>query len=228
MWFKYFKIKIIILLLGSLLFSCQEDEPVVIEEDQENLMTNKVIDLVMKVVADDSETEVEYNDEDCSIIEFPYFLLSGIEPFILVIQVNNDEEVRLVREQRDTATLRISYPVRVKRPGENFSRFVHSDEELEDLKKLICGKVVSDNILCMDFVYPFNFKMFNTQSNSFKTISVQHDEEVLGFMNDLESVDKVMIDYPIEIIRLQDGDVMKAIHNEDLISHLQTNENSCL
>ena len=230
MWFKIFKINFAILLLLLAFTSCQQDEEMVIEENLENLMTEKVIDLVMKVAVDDKEIEIEYNDNDCSIIEFPYFFISGIEPDISVIQVNNDEEVKQVRRIRNSATLRIVYPVKVIKPGQNFPRFVKNDEELEDLKKQICGReiVVSENILCIDFIYPFDFKMFNTVSSTFKTITVRGDKDVISFVKSMKTFDKVMIDYPIELVRIQNEEIIRATYNEEFIRQLETNDNSCL
>lgn len=230
MWFNFFKIKFAILLLSLVFISCQQDEEMVIEEDLENLMTEKVIELVMKVAVDDKETKIEYNENDCSIIEFPYFFISGIAPDVFVIQVNNDEEVKQVRRIRDSATLRIVYPVKVVKPGQNFPRFVQNDRELEDLKKQICGKeiIVSENILCIDFIYPFNFKMFNTVSSTFKTTTVRADEEVISFINSMKTFEKVMIDYPIELVRMQNKEIIRATYNEEFIRQLETNDNSCL
>ena len=59
---------------------------------------------------------------------------------------------------------------------------------------------VDDDIECLDFEYPIGMSIFNTNNELIETISIQNDNALYNFIENIDSNDIVVVSFPITVI----------------------------
>ncbi|UZO79234.1 hypothetical protein NBT05_09645 [Aquimarina sp. ERC-38] len=230
MWFNFFKKIAFFIVFLLCLVSCQVEEEMMIEEEFAELVDSELLELLSKVVSDDDSEVIEVIDENCFVVKLPHdlLLLDGYEQVLIESKEQYDSIVELKGED----FVVWFYPIFI---DESFTEgtevLIFDEDELEAAEVSLCPRkdsIVSDNILCMDFMYPFDVKMFDTKRNSFKTLAMSHDEVVQQLVKDKKSWDRVSINYPIYLKCLRLDEIFKVTNNDELEEFLKSNENTCL
>ncbi|WP_339702207.1 hypothetical protein [uncultured Marixanthomonas sp.] len=97
------------------------------------------------------------------------------------------------------------------------SEAIEQDSELANLIQRTSDNNNSDSIDCIDFVYPLNFFIYNSDNEQTGTQTVNSDSELLSFLLSLESGTYIELDYPISVV-LKDGTVVEVNSNVELLT----------
>ncbi|WP_372745912.1 hypothetical protein [Lutibacter sp.] len=201
---KIFNKQIVFLLILLLsVGSCMEE--IDVTEGQDPNTNNK-----------DSETTTNYkrvgmhdgSDDDfidetsCSSIKFPYSLsannipltLSSIADYQLVKDIFNLSSI-------DVDTIVFNFPITII--NQDYSETIITNLEALNSVTDTCNITILNNlnaITCVDIVYPIKISLFNLDTDQTTIISVENDEALFNFMNNLSENIVYSVQYPINVL----------------------------
>lgn len=217
-------IKILTVLLMVILASgCQEGFIVITEPDKAAVFSTSdtIADLILKVTLQDgSFDDIIDNCSEISI-NFPYEIRIKNET-ITISSPEDIEQVELNYQQFLNAIV-LKFPVTV-----TFSD--HSESTLTnrgDLQKIIneYEKKKRELIKCIDFIYPFDVYIYNTEYQKPESANIRNDKKLHGLLKHKNGI-LVEIDYPISV-ELSDETVVTIGNNQELETEILRAIESC-
>ncbi|WP_299246762.1 hypothetical protein [uncultured Aquimarina sp.] len=199
--------------------SCQEEERELIDSTIDNTIPkdSQLAKLMRNIVTHDGSYDDLVDGGNCYSINLPYSIIRNITEEIVIDQIEDYNQL----SQSDD--IKIQFPIIITKDNHE-EEIIENDIELQSLANSC--EVDDDDIECVDFVYPFRFATYNSNSNRIGTIEVLHDAQVFGFMENLNESTLVAINYPIRLL-LSNGEHLDATHNDELLSRILAFETSC-
>jgi hypothetical protein len=218
------------LLFLSLLFtvvfiSCRSEDDLSIDPPVEaNIESDSTIALLMAKVAMNDGSEDNMIDFASNLmVQLPVIIT--VNGMVLNITHNGDYEDILDAfdiSEDDDDIVNISYPITVMLP--DFSTVVvNSDSELDDL---IVTTENDDDIECLDFDYPITASVFDENTEIFETITINNDNQMYDFIEELDEFSAAIIDFPIIVI-LADGTEQIINNVQELEVIIEAADNTC-
>ncbi len=219
-----------VLLLGLvLLVSCRTEDDAFIDPPIEEAITanSTVANLISRTTQNDGSPDNIIDNASCLSIQLPVtVIVNGIE--ITIDDEDGYEEIEDILDlfDDDVDSVEISYPVIVILP--DFSTVtVNSDEELAALATDCVGENENDDdIECIDFQYPITASVFDENNELIDTITINNDEEMFDFIENLDDFVAVTIEFPIILI-LADGTTVSVNSIQELITAIENADDSC-
>ena len=201
--------------------SCQNEISQITEPAQgEALKVNaNVTNLVQRTVTKDGSKDNIIDNASCLQVQLPITVTAnGLE-----INVDSEADFEVIEAvfdefDDDSDHLEISFPIEIILS--DYTKItINTHDELEALIE-DCGSEneMDDDIECLDFVYPINFSMYNSENQLTETVKVENDEQFYNFVSDIDDSDIVVINFPISVI-LYDGSE-RNIENMDLLENV--------
>ena len=196
-----------------LLLSCAKELEVNIPEpDTSALKANTILaDLMQKTSLNDGSNDNIIDNASCFNVQLPVtVIVNGMEIFI-----ETEEDYELVEsifdeDENDEDTIEINFPIIII--FNDFTEITINDQEaLESYIDDDCNDGSDDDIECIDFQYPINASIFNSVTEQFTDITIQNDEEMHEFIEDLDENDTATIDFPITIILFDGTEIIIVI-----------------
>ena len=219
------------LVLGTaLLFtSCRSEESELVESPQnETLEANsRVANLLQRTAQNDGSEDNIIDNANCFDIELPVTVnVNGLE-----ITVDSESDLDLIEEifdefDDDIDELEIFFPITIVLA--DFTEIViENADQLEDYAEDCAGENEDDDdIECADIQYPIEASIFDTNNELVGTLTIDDDEELYLFIEDLEDTEIVTIGFPIVVI-LSDGTEVEAANLDQLEDILDDAEDDC-
>ncbi|PHR71846.1 MAG: hypothetical protein COA67_05470 [Lutibacter sp.] len=188
--------------------ACQEE---VIETNQEGPLSetltasSTIASLIQRTSTNDGSNDNIIDNANCFNVELPVTLfVNGLE-----ITIDSEEDFAVIETifnefTNDNNTLDIVFPITIILS--DFTEItIENQSELEEYIDL-CGDEndEDDDIECIDFQYPITFSVFNSQNNQISTITINSDQEMYSFIENLDENDLASISFPITVV-LFDG-----------------------
>ncbi len=213
-------------LLAMMLFvGCQEEYIHITQPDQKNSFAanDTLAELILRVTMKDGSFD-NFLDECSAIsIKFPYSVRIRNEDITItsVEDINELEEEYLPFE----GSIRFNYPVTVI--FSDYSESVISNRgELQRIQNQFSNEYDEDlDIECIDFVYPIEISIYNTEFQKPDFVIVDSDKVFHGILkkaNDLV----VEITYPVSV-ELWDGDRISVQNNTELENEILNAMGKC-
>lgn len=202
---------IVVVILTTLLWSCQKEEFRVVDEEntetsflEDPILTN----LITSVSSHDGSFDDVVDRSSCFSIQFPYQVYQGTD----LININSEEDLALLNEN---ATIVPVFPLTI-----TLATYDELDVPTETAFNnfiALCadGSMFNDRIVCIDFSYPIAFSMFHPTDSSFETIVLNHDRDVFTEIESFEGTEIVNVQYPITLVYL-DGTSTSINNNSEL------------
>jgi hypothetical protein len=186
-----------------------------------------VADLLQRTAQNDGSDDNIIDNASCLDIELPVTVnVNGLE-----ITVDSEEDLELIEEifdefDDDIDELEIFFPITIILA--DFTEVTISNfDELEDLAEDCAGENEDDDdIECADIQYPIEASIFDTNNELIGTLSIDDDEELYLFIEDLDDTQIVTIGFPISVM-LSDGTVIEASNLDDLEEILDNADDDC-
>ncbi|WP_299106031.1 hypothetical protein [uncultured Winogradskyella sp.] len=226
------KTKVYILLLFSavLLFtSCRKEETEFIEApEEETLLANSSIALlIQRTTTNDGSKNNIIDKANCYNIAFPYAVNANSQP-ITMNSISDFVTVECIFDASDTDvdTLTIQFPITIVLA--NFTEIIISNStELTSYNDTCNGEnEVDDDIECIDFQYPIEVSIFNTNNELLETINLESDNQLYGFVSNINTNDIVSFTFPI-MVMLSDGSEISIADFNELETTIVNAINSC-
>lgn len=215
-------------LLVFLIISCRSEESQLIDSTNDpGLKANSIVaDLMLKTSLHDGSKDNIIDHASCFSIVLPINVIVNGES-ILVESAADYEVIESIFDEyvNDEDSLEIIYPVTLE--FSDFTRvIVNNETELESYIDDDCNNEIDDDIECVDFIYPITASIFNTNNELLETITINTDNEMHDFIENLSDDVIVNIKFPISIL-LSDGSDLIINNLDELESNIENFENDC-
>ena len=212
-------------------FSCQDE---VFEETQNQEQTlepnSSVVNLMQATTSNDGAVDNLLDNTDCFSIELPVTIIANG----ITITISSLEDLELLEDifdefEDDEDSLEFLFPITIVL--NDYTEIVIEDEE--SLEEFIdqCTEADDDEdiIECVDFVYPISFSVFNIDFDLIDTVTVNSDEELYDFLDDLEDSENAVIaslNYPVSLV-YADGNTVTVNSNTELEAAINEAQEEC-
>jgi|GEM_PF-1758802 len=89
---------------------------------------------------------------------------------------------------------------------------------------------VTDNLECVDFVYPITFTLYNTNFQVVETVTIQSDTALFEFLNGLVNSENGVVlaslDFPVSLV-YDNGNTVEVNNNQELEAAIQAASENC-
>ena len=215
--------------LAVLNTSCRTEETEIVDSPQnETLEANsRVANLLQRTAQNDGSDDNSIDNASCLDIELPVtVIVDGIE-----IVVDSEEDLELIENiydefDDDEDVLEILFPITIVLA--DFTEItINNFDELEDLAENCAGENEDDDdIECADIQYPLEASIFDTNNELVGTLTIDDDEELYLFIEDLEDTQIITIGFPIVVV-LSDGTEVEASNLDELEEILDNADDDC-
>ncbi len=215
--------------MALLMTSCRSEESEFVDAPQnETLEANsRVANLLQRTAQNDGSEDNIIDNASCFDIELPVtVVVNGLE-----ITVDSELDLEIIEEifdefDDDVDELEILFPITIVLA--DFSEVtIENFDQLEDFAEECGGENEYDeDIECADIQYPIEASIFDTNNELVGTLTINDDEELYLFIEDLEDTQIVTIGFPI-VVLLSDGSEVEAANIDQLEEILDDAEDDC-
>ena len=192
---------IILLLLVSLsIFSCQTEEVVIIEDNNENLSASSpLVSLVSRVSQNTTSQDNILDNSSCFAIQLPVVVIVNNQQ----ITVSTSADYQIVQDaidafSNDDDIVNFVYPITII--YQDFSTQVISNSNALDDVLDNCGEDDGfDEIDCITINYPIVINVYNSDNQLAETVTILNDVQLYSFIENLDNNDIIAINYPISL-----------------------------
>ena len=222
---------ILLLVIGILLTmtSCRTEDDLVIDPPVEETIeaNSTVANLMSRTASNDGSSDNIIDNASCLSVQLPVTVtVNGIE-----ITINDDDGYEDIEDiidlfDDDVDSVVISYPITIILT--DFSTVVvNSDAELVALTANCVGENEDDDdIECIDFQYPITASVFDENNDLINSITINNDNDMYDFIDDLDEFAAVTINFPITVI-FADGSVQTINSIQELENAIEIADDSC-
>ncbi len=219
----------LILVASLVITSCRKEESVLIEgpQGQALLANSTVANLMQRTAMKDGSDDNIVDQANCFSLAFPFtVVVNGME-----LTVNSEEDLDTVEDildefDDDEDTIEIEFPITIVLS--DFSEIsINSLDEFEAYADECAGENEYDeDIECIDIAYPITVSVFDTNNELVDTITINSDQELYFFIEELDDDIIVNVQFPITLI-LSDGTEISVSNLDQLEDVIDEAEDDC-
>lgn len=209
--------------------SCRTEDDLAIDPPvEETIEANSTIaNLMSRTATNDGSSDNIIDNASCLSVQLPVTVtVNGIE-----LEINDDDGYEDIEDiidlfDDDVDSVIISYPITVILT--DFSTVVvNSDAELVALTANCVGENEDDDdIECIDFQYPITASVFDENNDLINSITINNDNDMYDFIDDLDEFAAVTINFPITVI-FADGSTQTINSIQELENAIEIADDSC-
>lgn len=217
------KLIMMISLLG-LFISCQEEYEIIEGPDKRTAISasDNLVDLIRKVTLKDGSFDNIIDDCSEISIEYPYSIKIRNEN----ISITSLEDIEALKKEYFPLKnpILIEYPVTI-----SFSDYsemtLNNPGQLQKIQNQFNTIVDDDDIECIDFIYPLEINLYDTEFQKPDLIFPENDKDLHIILMDIEDL-IIEIAYPIEV-ELSEGARIIINNNGELEKEIINAMDSC-
>ena len=203
---KYSKIFKPILLLGLLSFaalSCRQEETITTDNKNEIKSNSELALLIERTAMHDGSVDNIVDMANCFSVKLPVTVI--IEDITITLTSEADyETLAALKEEEHEEELTFVFPITILLADYTEVK-INDISELETYRGNCNGEDEYDeDIECLDFNYPIKAITYTALADETNIITIENDQQMYYFIEDLENFDTVTIDFPI-YVTLFDG-----------------------
>ncbi len=216
-------------MLAMFLFTgCQEESIVIIEPPVEDGFTvnTSVAEFAERVALRDGSSDNIVSKGSCLSFELPVEVVVNGTPLL----IESEKDLSLVEYifdeyDDDEDEIRVIFPVTIIL--QDYTRLViNSPEVLEDYIDDCEEGGIDDDIECVDFSYPLQISVYDTQNQVSDVVTIANDEQLYVFLNDQDDNVYMSFIFPITLIYF-DGTQVAVNNHTELETAIEMADNTC-
>ncbi|MFD2725634.1 hypothetical protein [Hyunsoonleella rubra] len=222
---------ILLLVLGVLftMTSCRTEDDLAIDPPTEETIeaNSMVANLMSRTASNDGSSDNIIDNASCLSVQLPVTVtVNGIE-----LTINDEDGYQDIEDiidlfDDDIDSVVISYPITVILIDYS-TVVVNSDSELAALTANCVGENEDDDdIECIDFQYPITASVFDENNDLINTITINNDNDMYDFIDDLDEFAAVTINFPITVI-FPDGSTQTINSIQELEDAIEMADDTC-
>jgi len=227
---KQFKLTAL-LILGFLvtMTSCRTEDDLAIDPPvEETIGVNSTIaNLMGRTATNDGSADNIIDNASCLSVQLPVTVtVNGTQ--IVITNEDGYQEIEDIIDMfdNDVDSVIVSYPITVILTDYS-TIVVNSNSELAALTANCVGEnQYDDDIECIDFQYPITASVFNANNEVINTITINNDNNMYDFIEDLDDYAAVTINFPITVI-FADATTQTINSIQELENAIEIAEDSC-
>ncbi|WP_290804707.1 hypothetical protein [Flavobacterium sp.] len=181
-------------------FSCQNEENEIIKDDKNSLTAEAPLyRLVERVAQNPTSRDNILDNSSCFAVVLPVEVIVNGQQ----IQVNNTDDYQLVQDAIDAFTtdddiVNFIFPITIQ--FQNFDTQIIDDiDALEEVLEDCDEDEDFNEIDCISINYPITINTYDSNNQIASTVTIESDDALFDFFNNLEDTMYVGINYPISI-----------------------------
>lgn len=189
-----------LLFLLMITFSCQNEENEIIKDDKNSLTAEAPLyRLVERVAQNPTSRDNILDNSSCFAVVLPVEVIVNGQQ----IQVNNTDDYQLVQDAIDAFTtdddiVNFIFPITIQ--FQNFDTQIIDDiDALEEVLEDCDEDEDFNEIDCISINYPITINTYDSNNQIASTVTIESDDALFDFFNNLEDTMYVGINYPISI-----------------------------
>lgn len=222
---------ILVITIGVLLSftSCRTEDDVAIDPPTEDTIeaNSTIANLMANVAINDGSFDNIIDNASCLSVQLPVTVtVNGVQ-----VTVNDDDGYEDIEDiidlfDDDVDSIEITYPITVIL-ADYSTVTVNSDAELAALTVDCPGENEDDDdIECIDFQYPITASIYNENNDLINTITINNDNDMYDFIDDLDDFAAVTINFPITVV-LADGNSLTINTVQELENAIENADDTC-
>lgn len=229
---NFFKLKNLVylpFLVLMLMMSCQNEETEIINPSNEDIIEgdSTAANLMARMATNDGSIDNIIDYANCLEVVLPVTVTAnGITITIQSVADYSQLENILDAFTNDDDAVDITFPITVTL-NDYTEIVITSQQQLEALIDDCVGENEDDDdIECIDFVYPVSFSIYNTDFQVIDTVTINDDEALYGFLEDLDGPILASLDFPVSLITAS-GETVVVNSNQELEVAISDADGTC-
>ncbi|WP_411895942.1 hypothetical protein [Winogradskyella sp. A2] len=211
--------------------ACQNEETQVINPtEQETIVPSSALaGLMSNTTANYGAYDDVLDGSSCFSIDLPVTIV--ISDITITIETEEDlEELEDLFEEFEgnEDILDFIFPITII--FNDYTEIVIENEEQLEAFITDCDDDEDDDVIeCIDFVYPISFSVFNADFDIIDTVTIESDEALYHFLEELEEDDNALIvslNYPVTL-EYANGETIEVNSNEELAEAIELASDDC-
>lgn len=213
-----------------MLFSSCQDEVIEVTEpsnDETIAPNSSLANLMRNVATNDGSRDNIIDYANCLEVVLPVTVTAnGVTVTIESFNDFDALEALLDAFTNDDDEVEITYPITVIL-NDYTELVINSQDELEAEIENCNGEDEEDeDIECIDFQFPINISIYNTDFQVIETVAINDDEALYNFIENLEGGVLASINFPV-IMVLANGDTVVVENNTEMEAAIEAAEDDC-
>ncbi|MBN2868222.1 MAG: hypothetical protein JXK08_06090, partial [Flavobacteriaceae bacterium] len=229
---NFFKLKNLVylsFLALMLMMSCQNEETEIINPSNNDIIegNSTAANLMSRMATNDGSVDNIIDYANCLEVVLPVTVTAnGITITIQSVADYSQLENILDAFTNDDDAVDITFPITVIL-NDYTEIVITSQQQLEELIDDCVGENEDDDdIECIDFVYPVSFSIYNTDFQVIDTVTINDDEALYDFLEDLDGPILASLDFPVSLVTAS-GETVVVNSNEELETAISDADNTC-
>lgn len=229
---NFFKLKNVVYLSSlvlMLIMSCQNEETEIINPSNNDIIegNSTAANLMARMATNDGSIDNIIDYANCLEVVLPVTVTAnGITITIQSVTDYSQLENILDAFTNDDDAVDITFPITVIL-NDYTEMVITSEQQLEALIEDCVGENEDDDdIECIDFVYPVLFSIYNTDFQVIDTVTINEDEALYDFLEDLDGSILASLDFPVSLITAS-GETVVVNNNEELEAAISDADGTC-
>ena len=212
-----------------LTMSCQNEETEIINPSNEDIIEGEstAANLMLRMASNDGSEDNIVDYANCLEVVLPVTVTAnGVTITIQSVADYSQLENILDAFTNDDDQVNITFPITVTL--NNYTEIqITSQQELEELIDDCLGENEDDDdIECIDFVYPVSISIYNTDFQVINTVTINNDEALYNFLEDLDGPILASLDFPVTLITAS-GNTVIVNNNQELEVAISDADGTC-
>ncbi|MFL1895006.1 hypothetical protein ACJRPK_04845 [Aquimarina sp. 2-A2] len=208
---SYISRLILLSFICLLVIGCQDSEPETLEVQEENvLQTNsQLANLIQKISLSDGSKDNIIDNANCVSILLPVTVTVNDT----LLTVENEDDFQLIENifedsDSDTDILTIQFPITITLE-DHMQQIIADENELEVYVNQCNGEnEADDDIECVNFKYPLEFKVAVIGRSVPNTLNIANDKELYEFLENVEEETIISLTFPVTLIDSNDEEII--------------------
>lgn len=199
------KYHLLFALIGLLFLynGCQEEATEILAEDPESLLeaNSTVADLILRTSLLDGSYDNILDNSSSIAVNLPVTAFAnGLE--IIVDSEDKFEVIESIFDEfdDDDDSVEFVYPISIKNINHQEITINNANELEVIVEDGNEENQPDDDIECVDFVYPLVYSVFDTASNTPRTVTISSDEDMHAFLQEIDANDVISLNFPIQLV----------------------------
>ncbi|WP_299361058.1 hypothetical protein [Winogradskyella sp.] len=213
--------------------ACQDEEVGIVETDEQEIIqpNSQLASFMANVTANYGAYDDILDGASCFSVELPVTIIAG-DTTIVIETLEDIEALEELFEEFESEDDFFDFIFPITIVFSDYTEIViENEEQLENLVEecYLDEDDDEDIIECVDFVYPISFSVFNSQFSIIDTITIESDEALYDFLDDLEDDENALIvslNYPVTLV-YPNGETVQVNSNQELANAIEAAEDDC-